>query len=154
VTTAVARRCRTSSFCAIIALLLGPHAANLLEHPGWLGSRSFVTPQREHLTGPQISAIGPRRDRVWGVSGFMGGRERQGAGGIPVDPAQRGGDLGVTGQAEQPDREVAQGGHDLGAGAVRMRLASSAKLTSRTQWSASTCQWARARAPSCCGLAW
>ena len=24
---------------------------------GWLGSRSFVTPQREHLTGPQVSAI-------------------------------------------------------------------------------------------------
>jgi hypothetical protein len=26
------------------------------------------------------------------------------------------GDLGVTGQAEQPDRQVAQGGYDLGAG--------------------------------------
>src|SRR4029450_8662790 len=29
VTTAGARRCRTSSFCAIIPLLLGPHTANL-----------------------------------------------------------------------------------------------------------------------------
>ena len=86
------------------------------------------------------------------LAGSWEAEERQGAGGILVDLAQRGGGLGVTGQAEQPDREVAQRGHDLEA--VRMRLASSAKVTSRTQWSASTCQWARARAPSCCGLAW
>jgi hypothetical protein len=33
-----------------------------------------------------------------------------------------------------------------------MRLASSAKMTSRTQWSASTCQSAPARVPSCYGL--
>src|SRR4029453_13549260 len=39
VTTAVARRCRTSSFCAIISLLLGPHAANLRERPGLAGFR-------------------------------------------------------------------------------------------------------------------
>src|SRR4030095_14214247 len=57
VTTAVARRCGTSSFCAIIPLLLGPHAAKLLDRLGWLGSHSFVTPQREPLTGPQLSAI-------------------------------------------------------------------------------------------------
>src|SRR6266511_3037230 len=37
VTTAVARRCGTSSFCAIIQLLLGPHAANLLERTGLAG---------------------------------------------------------------------------------------------------------------------
>jgi hypothetical protein len=84
----------------------------------------------------------------------MGGRGTPGAGGILVDPAQRGGDLGVTGQAEQPDREVTQLAMTWGPEVVRMRLASSAKVTSRTQWSASTCQWARARAPSCCGLAW
>jgi hypothetical protein len=43
VTTAVARRCGASSFCAIIPLLLGPHAANLLERPGCLGGRSADT---------------------------------------------------------------------------------------------------------------
>src|SRR4030095_6615472 len=69
VTTAVARRCRTSSCCAIIPLLLGPQAANLLERPGLAGSRSFVTPQREPLTGPQGSALRPRRGRDWGVRG-------------------------------------------------------------------------------------
>src|SRR4029450_11950034 len=37
VTTAVARRCGISSCCAIIPLLLGPHAANLLERPGLSG---------------------------------------------------------------------------------------------------------------------
>src|SRR4030095_14187120 len=57
VTTAGGRRGETSSFWAIIALLLGPHAANLLERPGWLGSRSLVTPQQEPLTGRQVSAI-------------------------------------------------------------------------------------------------
>jgi hypothetical protein len=50
------------------------------------------------------------------LAGSWEAEERQGAGGIPVDPAQRGGDLGVTGQADQPDCEVAQAGHDLGAG--------------------------------------
>jgi hypothetical protein len=57
VTTAVARRCRTSSFCAIISLLLGPQEATYVSALGWLGSRSLMTPQREHLTGPQVSAI-------------------------------------------------------------------------------------------------
>ena len=91
----MARRCGTSSFCAIIPLLLGPHAANYLSALGWLGSGSLVTPQREHLTGPQVSghlvllnieqgvhrvtlvasgdprtgASRPRRDRVWVVAG-------------------------------------------------------------------------------------
>src|SRR4029453_15518836 len=37
VTTAGARRCETSSFLAIIPLLLGPHAANLRERPGLAG---------------------------------------------------------------------------------------------------------------------
>src|ERR671911_194140 len=37
VTTAVARRCGTSWFWAIIPLLLGPHAANLLARPGLAG---------------------------------------------------------------------------------------------------------------------
>jgi hypothetical protein len=60
---------------------------------------------------------GLRLDRVWGVRGCScEAEERQGAGGTAADPAQRGGDAGVTGQAEQPDRKVAQGGHDLGAG--------------------------------------
>jgi hypothetical protein len=47
----------------------------------------------------------------------------------------------VTGQADQADREVAQAGHDLGPEAARMRLVSSAKVTSRTRWSASTWRW-------------
>jgi hypothetical protein len=58
---------------------------------------------------------GPRRDRVWGVSGFMGGEERQARAGFRL--TQR--SVGRSG-GDRPggaaDREVAQGGHDLGAG--------------------------------------
>jgi hypothetical protein len=96
---------------------------------------------------------GPRRDRVWVVAGSWEAEERQDAGGTPVDPAQRGGDLGATGQAEQPDREIAQGGHDLGAGGgADAGVFGEGDVTDPVE--RFDLPVGAGQAPSCCGLAW
>src|SRR4029450_7306010 len=80
VTTAVARRCGTSSFCASIPLLLGPHAANLLERPGLAGftflrdasaRTSHGAARFGHLVLSNIERIeGVRDARSWPADGF------------------------------------------------------------------------------------
>src|SRR4030095_8821450 len=80
VTTAGARRCRTSSCCAIIPLLLGPHAANLRERPGLAGftflraasaRTSHGATRFGHLVLSNIERIeGVRDARSWPADGF------------------------------------------------------------------------------------
>src|SRR5829696_630293 len=82
VTTAVARRCATASCCAIIPLLLGPHAANLLERPGLAGFRflrdasartSHGPASFGHLVLSNIEHCAHRATLVadWSASGFV-----------------------------------------------------------------------------------
>jgi hypothetical protein len=54
------------------------------------------------------------------LAGSWEAEERQARAGFRLTQRSVGANW-VTGQAEQPDREVAQGGHDLGPEAVRMR---------------------------------
>jgi hypothetical protein len=49
----------------------------------------------------------------WGVIQAEDGQEQ---GGVVFDFADCGGDFGISGMADQADREVTQGGHDAGAG--------------------------------------
>jgi hypothetical protein len=68
--------------------------------------------------------------------------------------SQRGGEVGVAGQMQRANREIAEAGHHAGRLPLRAVEASSPKVTSRTQCTRfSILQCPRSQPTSCAGLA-
>lgn len=95
---------------------LYPHAAMLGDTPDPSDGRPLIGLRAGPRQGRVLAGEGAS-DGLVGMSGVL---------------TQGGGDVVPAGQAQDPDRRVAQGGHDLGVLAVRTWERSSSKVTSRT----------------------